>query len=177
MSKLEYWNDKWEIEELVRNAGFKSWTILRPTWVMENLAQPAAQFMFPELKKEQIYTVLNAETHLDMVAAEDVGAFGRAALEDPIGFNGKNIDLAGYSITMNEVAFHLSHFLGKKIKSVSLLPSEALSQGLHPSVVNSQAYRNKVGFQVDIEKLKQYGIPLTKFESWARKNISNIDVE
>ncbi|WP_145135497.1 NmrA family NAD(P)-binding protein [Paenibacillus sp. Y412MC10] len=86
---------------------------------------PAGGAIYVLLKKEQIYTVLNAETHLDMVAAEDVGAFGRAALEDPIGFNGKNIDLAGDSITMNEVAFHLSHFLGKKIKSVSLLPSEA----------------------------------------------------
>lgn len=81
---VEYWNDKWEIEELVRNAGFKSWTILRPTWVMENLAQPAAQFMFPELKKGQIYTVLNAETRLDMVAAEDVALKESSAISSVV---------------------------------------------------------------------------------------------
>lgn len=169
-SLVDYWNDKWEIEELVRNAGFASWTILRPTWVMENLAQPAAQFMFPELRRGEIHTALKAGTRLDMVAADDVGAFACAALEDPVRFNSKNIDLAGDSITMNEAAIYLSHALGKTIKSVSLLPSEALAQGLHPSVVNSQEYRNRVGFQVDIEKLKQYGIPLTTFESWVRGN-------
>jgi Predicted nucleoside-diphosphate-sugar epimerases len=174
---VNYWNDKWEIEEIVRSAGFGSWTILRPTWVMENLAQPAAQFMFPQLKRGEIYTVLNADTRLDMIAADDIGAFARVALEDPARFNGKTIDLAGDSITMNEVASSLSSVLGKKVKSVFLHPSEAMAQGLHPNVVNSQDYRNKVGFQVDIEELSHYGIPLTTFETWAQRNRLRIEVE
>lgn len=174
---VKYWNDKWEIEEIVRSAGFGSWTILRPTWVMENLAQPAAQFMFPQLKRGEIYTVLKADTRLDMVAADDIGAFARAALEEPVRFNGKNIDIAGDSITMNEVAISLSRVLGKQVRSVFLHPSEAVVQGLHPNVVNSQDYRNKVGFQVDIEELRQYGIPLTSFETWAQRNSLKIEVE
>lgn len=173
---VKYWKDKREIEELVRNAGFASWTILCPTWVMENLAQPAAQFMFPGLRSGEIHTVLKDDTALDMVAADDVGAFACAALEDPVRFNGKRIDLAGDSITMYEVAERLSYVLGHKIKSVALRPHEALAQGLHPSVVHSQAYRNKVGFQVDIEKLRQYGIPLTTFEAWAARNRMRIEI-
>lgn len=174
---VKYWNDKWEIEEMVRNAGFASWTILRPTWVMENLAQPAAQFMFPQLRRGEIRTALKTDTRLDMIAADDIGAFAHAALEDPIRFNGRNVDLAGESLTMREVADILSSVLGKNIESVSLHPDEAVAQGMHPSVVNSQDYRNKVGFQVDIEQLKQYGIPLTTFETWARKNSTKIEVE
>lgn len=173
-SLVHYWNDKWEIEEYVRNAGFRLWTILRPTWVMENLAEPASRFMFPQLKKGEIITALKAGTRLDMIAADDIGAFARTAFERPIQFNGKTIELAGDSITMGEVAAALSKVSGKKVVSSSLSSAEAKARGMHPSVVNSQDYRNEVGFQVDIEALKLYGIPLTTFEKWANKNRAKI---
>lgn len=174
---VHYWNDKWEIEEYVRNAGFTGWTILRPTWIMENLAVPTSLFMFPQLKRGQLSTALQADTHLDMVAADDIGAFARAIFDNPAPFNGKNIDLAGESLTMGEVAAVISEVLGKEVVSLSLSPAEAVSRGMHPSVVNSQNYRNEVGFQVDIDALKLYGIPLTTFEQWVHKYRNRIVID
>lgn len=168
-SLVHYWYDKWEIEQYVRSAGFTSWTILRPTWVMENLSQPTSRFMFPRLKDGEIITALKADTRLDMIAADDIGAFACAAFESPVQFNGKTIELAGDSITMSEVAVILSRVSGKQVLSFSLSTAEAIAQGMHPSVVNSQAYRNQVGFEVDIEALKLYGIPLTAFDKWSHK--------
>ncbi|MEK3682786.1 NmrA/HSCARG family protein [Paenibacillus sp. FSL R10-2736] len=175
-SLVHYWQDKWEIEEYVRNAGFPSWTILQPTWVMENLAEPTSRFMFPQLNQGKLFTALKTDTRLDMVAADDIGAFACAAFENPAAFSGKNIALAGESLTMGEVAAALSRATGQQVTSSSLRPAEAIAQGMHPSVVNSQAYRNEVGFLVDIGALKQYGIPLTTFAQWADKYRSKIAI-
>lgn len=134
---------------------------------MENLVGPASLFMFPKLREGEIFTVLHENTRLDMISADDIGAFARAAFENPFQFKDQTIALAADSLTMGEVAASLSRVVGKNVISISLSPAEALARGLHPNVVNSQKYRNEVGFQVDIETLKHYGIPLTPFEAWA----------
>lgn len=174
LSLLKYWDKKWNIEEHVRNAGLALWTIFRPTWVMENLAEPASLFMFPKLKEGEMFTALQAATRLDMISADDIGAFVRAAFENPAQFKDQNIALAAESLTMGEVAATLSKVLGKNVRAVALSPAEAVARGLHPNVVNSQAYRNEVGFQVKIEELKRYGIPLTTFEEWVYKHRDTI---
>ena len=144
---------------------------------MENLAQPAAQFMFPKLRNGEIFTALNADTRVDMISADDIGAFARAAFENPVQFQGKNIALAAESLTMGEVAATLSRVVGKNVVSVTLSPAEAVARGLHPHVVNSHDHMNEGGFQVNIEALKRYGIPLTMFEQWAYKHRARIVID
>ena len=169
-SLVKYWAKKLEIEEYVRNAGFSTWTILRPAWVMENLLGQTAKFMFPRLPFGELVTVLRPETKLDMVCAADIAGFARLALENPSKFHSKIVDLAGDSATMGQLANSLTGLTGEKVVSVSLPIADALERGLHPSVVASQEYRNRVGFQISIDKLKLYGIPLTTWDQWAAQN-------
>lgn len=166
----KYWTDKWAIEEYVRHAGLASWTVQRPALLMSNFTPPTVQFMFPHLKNGEIVTALKPDTRMDLIAAEDIGAFARAAFEDPARFNGKSIDLASESLTMGEAAAILTRVTGKKVTAVSLSPDETKARGIYAGWVNSMEWANEVGYQVDIAALKSYGIPLMTFEHWARKH-------
>lgn len=173
----KYWTDKWDIEEAVRNAGFEFWTVLRPAFMMENFAQTKAMFMFPHLQQGEIATALHANTRMQLIAADDVGAFARSAFEDPVKFNRKDIDLAAEAPTMGDVAATLSKVLGKKIVAIELTPEQAVAKGLFPGWVNSQEWSNEIGYRADIDALKSYGIPLTSLEQWTRKHRSEIVID
>ena len=170
-SLVKYWQKKAQIEGFVRSAGFRVWTILRPAWVMENLAEPAVRFMFLKWDEGELTTVLEPDTRLDMVCADDIAGFAAAAFDDPATFGNRTLALAAQSLTMAEVASTVSRVTGRPIASVSLSVDDALARGLHPSVVHSQFYRNLVGFQTDIPGLGAYGVPLTSLEAWARRQI------
>jgi uncharacterized protein YbjT (DUF2867 family) len=172
----KYWTDKWDIEEAVSRAGFASWTVLKPAFLMENFVPPKATFMFPDLRRGEIATALHANTYMQLIAADDIGAFARAAFESPETFNRRSIDLAAEELTMKEVAATLSRLLQKNILAIELTPGQALARGLHPGWVRSQEWTNEVGYCADIAALRQYGISLTSFEQWVQRHRSDIVV-
>lgn len=174
----KYWTDKWDIEEAVRNGGFKYWTVLKPAFMMDNFAMPKAQGMFPLLKEGRIVSAMNADTRLQLIAADDVGTFTAAALADPARFHGQNIDMAAEALTMQEVAAVLNRVLGKSVTAQSVSPEEAQSAGrMHVGWVRTQEWTNEVGYRADIDALKGYGIPLTSFADWVKRHAAEIVIE
>lgn len=163
----KYWTDKWEIEEAVRGAGFPSWTVLKPAFIMENFIPPKVDFMFPHLRQGKIATALRAGTRLQLVTAEDVGSFAGTAFEDKARLHGESIDLAAEALTMSEVAAVFSKVLGKRIEAVELTPEQALQAGLSSGWVRSQEWSNEVSYAADIPSLKRYGIPMSTLQAWA----------
>jgi len=172
----KYWTDKWDIEEYVRAAGFQHWTILKPAFLMDNFAEPKAVRMFPHLRSGTILTALAPDCRLQMIAAEDVGAFANAALHDPTRFSGHNIDLASGAWTMTETAALLSAAVHKPVVAQHVTPKEARTAGLFPGWVRTQEWTNEVGYRADIAALRAYGIQLTSFPSWLNRNSSVIVV-
>ncbi|MBB6290685.1 uncharacterized protein YbjT (DUF2867 family) [Pseudomonas sp. SJZ103] len=168
----KYWTDKWDIEERVRHAGFPSWTVLKPAFMLDNFTLPKARYMFPHLVDGKIITALDPNTHLQLTTADDVGAFARAALEHPERYNGKSIDLANEALSMDEVAALLSRVLHRNIISESVSPGEAIAAGLFPGWVRSQEWTNEVGYRADINALAAYEVPLTLLEQWVKNHIS-----
>lgn len=166
----KYWTDKWDIEEAVRSAGFDTWTVLKPAFMMDNFAPPKAKFMFPHLQRGQIVTALHASTRMQLIAADDIGAFARAAFENPESFNRCNIDLAAEALTMAEIAAILSKVLQRNVVAAELTPEDALARGLSPGWVRSQEWSNEVGYRADIPALRRYGIALTSFEQWVQRH-------
>ena len=173
----KYWTDKWDVEQAVRHAGFDRWTVLKPAFMMENFATPKAAFMFPHLCKGRIVTALAPDTRMQLVAADDVGAFAQEAFERPELFAGCSIDLAAEALTMNEVASTLGRVLGKRVNARSVSPAEAREAGLFPGWVRSQEWTNEVGYRADIEALKAYGVPLTTFEAWVARHAAHIEID
>jgi len=172
----KYWTDKWDVEEAVRVAGFRYWTVLRPAFMMENFAQPKAAFMFPHLAAGEIATALLSSTRMQLISADDVGAFARAAFDDPSKHHGKNIELAAEALTMPEVASILSQVTGRPVVNKALTPEQALGRGLFPGWVRSQEWSNQVSYCASIPDLMAYGIPLTSFEKWAQEHRGQIHV-
>jgi uncharacterized protein YbjT (DUF2867 family) len=172
----KYWTDKWEIEQAVRGAGFESWTVLEPAFMMDNFAQPKARYMFPQLAAGEIATVLHAGTRMQLISADDVGSFACAAFEAPTTYHGRTIELAAESLTMPEVAQTLTRVTAKRVVAVELTPEQAIASGLSPGWVRSQEWSNAIGYCADIASLQQYGIELTSFERWAGKHRDNIEI-
>jgi uncharacterized protein YbjT (DUF2867 family) len=164
----QYWNDKWDIEEAVRGAGFAAWTVLRPAFLMDNFAPPKAAHLFAHLVQGEIVTALHAQTRMQLIAADDIGAFAAAAFADPARFASRNIDLAAQALTMGEIATVLSKVIGHAITTTALTPAQAIARGLHPGWVRSQEWTNEVGYRADIAALAGWGVPLTSFASWAQ---------
>ena len=112
-------------------------------------------------------TALAPETRLDFIAADDVGAFAAAALDDTARFHGHSIDLAAEALTMEEVAATLSAATGRSIKARSFSEEEMLARGVSPGVVSSQVWQRLEGYQVDLAAARSWGVPLTSLEQWA----------
>lgn len=173
----KYWTDKWDIEQRVRTAGFERWTILKPAFMMDNFAAPKVERMFPHLREGKVLTAYEPGTRLQVIAADDVGAFALAALRDPARFDRTSIDLAAEALTMTEVAATIARVLGKKVSAVHVSAKEARTAGLFPGWVRTQEWTNEVGYRADIPALAQYGVPLTAFEPWVRANAASIHID
>jgi uncharacterized protein YbjT (DUF2867 family) len=173
----KYWTDKWDVEEAVRHAGFERWTVLKPAFLMDNFALPKAKFMFPHLQQRYIVTALRPDTRMQLIAADDIGAFARAAILEPERFNHHDIELAVEALTMHDVAETLSRVLGKRVEARSVSPEEALAAGLFPGWVRSQEWTNEVGYRADIAALARYGVRLTPFEEWIRRHVGEILID
>ena len=173
----KYWTDKWDVEEAVRHAGFERWTVLKPAFLMDNFAQPKAKFMFPHLQQGRIVTALRPDTRMQLISADDVGAFARAAILEPQRFDHRDIELAVEALTMTDVAATLSRVLGKRVEARSVSPDEAIAAGLFPGWVRSQEWTNEVGYRADIGALARYGVRLTPFEEWIRRHAGEIVID
>lgn len=101
-------DSKWAIEQHLAALGLPV-TVLRPTFLMEN-------FDIPELKQSIVggwlYFAMAADTRLQLVAADDVGALAALAFDDPAAFPGPT-ELAGDELAMGEVAATFGRVLGR----------------------------------------------------------------
>ncbi|MEX3928792.1 NmrA/HSCARG family protein [Paraburkholderia sp. BR10936] len=170
----KYWTDKWDVEEAVRSAGFESWTVLQPAFMMDNLAEPKAGTMFPHLREGLLLSALMPDSRLDWVAADDVGALAASALNDAQRWHGETVPLASEKLTMSEVGSRLGQVLGTQIRVSHVSPDEARAKGLAPGWVNAQEWINAVGYRVDIDSLSERGIQLTSMTDWIDANRQHI---
>ena len=104
---IPHFENKFRVEQTIKQLGFPSHVILRPVFFMENL--PSAWF----LNGDKLTTTLKPETKLQMVAVDDVGKFSAKAFTDADKFKGAEIDYAGDAVTMAEAAAALSELTGK----------------------------------------------------------------
>jgi len=154
-----YWTDKWQTEQAARTAGFHYWTVLKPAFFMDNFSQPKAAFLFPDLATGRIATALRNTTRIQMVCADDIGAFACSAFQHPEQYHGKSINLAVETRTMPEVARILTEVTGREISVAALTPEQASERGRPAGWVRSQEWYNEVGDGRALPDLTQYHIP------------------
>ena len=164
---VSYWTDKQAVEDRINAAGFDAVTILRPSFIMENFCRGKAQVLFPQLKGGVLVTPILPGSLVQLIAADDIGAFAAAAVADPASYAGEVIELAGDALKIDEIAAILSEVTHSTIKARSVPAEDAIAAGLPAGWVRSQEWINDVGYHVDEAQLSKYPVALTSFRAWA----------
>lgn len=167
---IPHFETKWEVEQYLRKTGLP-FTILRPVFFMENFASP---WMLPAIQQGTLTFPLPPDRKLQMIALQDIGEFGAAALLRPKEFVGEVIALAGDELTLPAALEILSRTMGKPIRYAQL-PDDQIESALGHDFAVMFRWFIRVGYSVDIPALrKRWGIPLTRFQnlvpkaSWAK---------
>ena len=98
---IPHFDNKWRIEEKVRQLGFPTHTILRPVFFMENFLSPWLRL---GLEEGRLTLSIKPTTVLQMIAVTDIGRYGAWAFESHRKLNGRAIDIAGDERTMPDAA-------------------------------------------------------------------------
>lgn len=162
----KYWTDKWAVEEAVRNAGFDRWTILRPSFILQNLLPPKVGVLYPQLSEGEFLAPIHADAKVQLIAGEDIGRFGTAALLNPVRFDRETIELSAETMTISEMAATLGKVLAIDVRARSVPADEALAAGQPAPWVRSQEWINEAGYHVDESLLDAYGVPMMSFAAW-----------
>ena len=164
-SHEDYWENKLANCELVRGAGFASWTIILPSTFMDHAMLDPAGFA----DGQRLITVIRTDRALALIAPEDIGKAAAAALDAPAKFNGVTLQLAGDLLTQSQIVEILSRLDEKQYVVQFGTPEEAVAAGLHPGVAHGLTYMNVAPVLARPETARSYGLLPMSFESWARK--------
>ncbi|MET7772556.1 NmrA family NAD(P)-binding protein [Nocardia sp. NPDC005366] len=169
-----YWTSKAAANDLVRSSSLPHRIILKPAFMMDNFMPPKVAMMFATLANGEITTAMDPETRLDLIAAADIGKVAAEVFADPVRFDGREIPLAGESLTMTEVAAVLSDITGSAVKARHLSAADAVAAGSPAGVVQNQQWLNVEGYRVDRSIAAQWGFGLQTFTGWAAEHRSRL---
>ncbi|MDA0179826.1 NmrA family NAD(P)-binding protein [Solirubrobacter phytolaccae] len=159
---------KQAIEERLRATGFRHWTLLKPSFFMENL-DPGMAFLFPRGVEGGLVSLLKPATMMSLVAAHDVGVAAAAAIAEPERFDRLELELASDYRSMTEIAAVLSEVLEAPLSAPDMSTEEALAAGM-PLMGTGHDFLN-AGQPARPEFARELGIPLTRLEDWAREHL------
>jgi uncharacterized protein YbjT (DUF2867 family) len=162
---IPHFENKWRIEQRVRELGFPSWVILRPTFFMENLAGPPFK---QGIDQGQLAIGIAPTTKLQMIAVADIGKYGRLAFERHAELSGQAIDLAGDELTMPKAAEILGGAVKRPVTFVQV-PIEEVRK-FSTDVALMLEWFDAVGYDADIPgNAREFGIAPTGLTDWAAR--------
>ena len=158
---IPHFENKFRVEETVKELKFPSHVILRPVFFMENLPSPWF------LNGDKLTTTLKPATKLQMVAVDDVGKFSAKAFAEADKFKGAEIEYAGDAATMPEAAAALSELAGKTV-SYQPIPIDAVRANSVDFALMLEWF-DAVGYSADIPSLEsRWGIRPLTLKQWVR---------
>ncbi|MEJ2880961.1 NmrA/HSCARG family protein [Pedobacter sp. GR22-6] len=167
-----YWEEKAAAIDAVKAAGFASWTIIKPPFIMVNLLPPMTEVMFPTIAQGKIITPIAPETKIDWISPNDIGRFAAEAFAEPDKFNRKEFAITGDKLTMAEVADVLSSVTGKRFEAISQTEQDAIASGLFKYGIDSYLWQNAEGYQVDPQEAADFGIEPESLTAYLERNKS-----
>lgn len=148
------------VEDFLRASGLP-FTILRPVALMENFGASSG-----EIGAGVLGIPLPPHKRLQMIAADDVGAFAALAFAEPAEWMGRELDIAGAELAMPQVAEVFAEALGREVAYREIdLPALALA---NPALVPMWEWLGERGFGVDIPALRARFPWLKTFGEWVQ---------
>lgn len=155
------------IQNRLRTAGFRYWTLLKPGFFMENFL-PSMAYLFPRGVEGGLVGVLRPHTHLSLAAVDDIGTAAAAAVLAPERFHRVELELASDYRSMSEIAEVLTRTLGTPVVAPEMTEEQAFAAGMPPMGAGLE-FINVVGQPARPEYARALGLPLTGFEEWAAR--------
>ncbi|KAF5624538.1 hypothetical protein F52700_9707 [Fusarium sp. NRRL 52700] len=171
----QYYTSKYDVENIVRNGKFESYTILRPALIHYDFFIPGAYNNFPRLPTDgEIDDLLINGAKFPYTDANDVGKYAATALQDPSRFRGQEIDLGNELFEFEQIRGILDKVSGRDVGIVKRTPEEMDKLGIivHGHMFQHFANMKPFGFvqrrakQVQV----QFGIPFTSLEDALRRD-------
>ncbi|MEU7004086.1 NmrA/HSCARG family protein [Nonomuraea sp. NPDC046570] len=154
---IRRWESKWRIERHINALALPA-TILRPVRFMENQSDPRLG-----VRDDALTDVFRPDTSVQLIAADDIGAFAALAFTDPDHYVGRAIELAGDELTMRQVVAAISRATGRNV-TYRAIPREALTD---PDGIAGYDFGNdRGGWQAHIPMLRRLHPDLMDFETW-----------
>lgn len=158
---VPHFDNKFRVEQTIRELGFPSFVIIRPVFFMENMKS-----FFPPDENGNINMAMSPSTKLQMVAVQDIGKYGLLAFEKASDLNGQAIDFAGDSLTIPEAAAIIAAKTGKPIKHVQA-DIEAV-RAYSDDMAKMFEWFDSTGYNADpASQERKYGVKPTSFKEWA----------
>ncbi len=156
-----HFESKWEIEQHIHSLDLP-YTIFRPVVFMDNYNWQRAGIshgLFGGFG-------LRPEKTVQMIAADDIGAFVALAFDQPREYLGKTIEIAGDELTEAQIVATFSQVIGRP---VSLAPTR-MPQNAEPTPEQIAMFNffNGQGYEADIPALRKIYPPLRTLERWLR---------
>ncbi|MFC4330639.1 NmrA family NAD(P)-binding protein [Streptomyces andamanensis] len=157
------------IEDRLRELDFPSWTLIKPSFFMENF-EPSQRFYFPRGVEGGLVTVVGPDTRLALVTVRDVGRAAAAALSAPAEFHRVELELAGDHLTMTEIAEILSRALGVPLTAPDMTEEQARAAGMGDMGATHE-FMEVFGQPARPRFARALGIEPTGFEEWAHTHL------
>ncbi len=163
-TNLPHFDVKFIIENHLKSTGIP-YTIIRPVFFMENFD---AWFKPAETDgKTTLSMALKADTKLQMIASDDIGAIAAIIFDNPEKYTGKEIELAGDELTIGEMAQAFSKSFGKEVTPVEV-PVDVVRSG-SKEVGDMFQWFIDHGYKADIKNLKTIYPGLKSFGEWLKR--------
>src|SRR5215469_4934100 len=162
---IPHFESKRKIEQHIKSIKIP-YTIIGPTFFMENLRSPG-------LQQGQLALPLSSSTILQQSALENIAEFSALVLERRKPFLGKRIDIASDEITGEQAAKILSNELGYMIRYVQI-PFERVRES-NEDMARMYEWYEKVGTGIDIPNLHQKypEVNWRAFNDWVKSQNRN----
>ena len=172
-----YWEGKSAVIGMVRNSSIPHWTILKPAYMMDCFVPFKAWGMYPDLKQGVVASVRDLDLKVIMMCGDDMGRFVADAFCNFDKYEGKEIPLAGDSVSMREAAAAIAEATGKPVTAEQRTREELLATGGRDSVIDAQEWDAVNGYKADIEYAKSFGVKLSTFKEWAERHKNDFDIQ
>jgi uncharacterized protein YbjT (DUF2867 family) len=148
-TKVPHFESKAHIERHIQSLNIP-WTVLGPTFFMENLSGP---YFRPGLLEGHFSIALSPTCKLQLISLQDVALFATLILEQRERFLGHRIDIAADELTPPLIANTLAHVIGRQISYVRK-PIEHV-RAWSKDLALAYEWFEREGTQIDIPCLKR----------------------